>query len=73
MKRSLNEIYIMTKKQEETKKAEKAEEKVGASALAVYKNNSFIREFSVEIHGEKFRENAETFASKINGEVRKSR
>lgn len=54
--------------------AEAAEAKVGAAALAVFsKRGTLIREYSAEIHGADFKKNAEEYAKKIGGEVRKAR
>lgn len=54
--------------------AQATAEKVGANALAVYNpRGQFVREYSVEIHGAKFKDNAEEFAKNIGGTVRKVR
>lgn len=61
-------------KKVKTEEIKKAEEKIGASALAVYSaGGSYVRTFSVEDHGVDFKKLAEGYAKKINGTVKKER
>ena len=60
-------------KQKKEIEVKKAEEKVGASALAVYDaSEKYIRTYSAEAHGSEFHKLAEGFAKKIGGTVRKA-
>ena len=63
----------MTKKAPaEVAPAETESEEVTGKALDVFnKHGGFVRTYSLEVHGKVFRENAEEFAKKIGGEVKK--
>ncbi len=48
--------------------------KSGAKALHVHdKRGAFVREYSTALHGDDMQKNAEEYAKKIGGEVRKAR
>lgn len=47
------------------------EKSLKVSVLGVFKGGNKVREFSLEVHGKAFKDNAEEYAKKIGGSVEK--
>lgn len=67
----------MAKKTEAEKEVDKIAEKAGFEALGIFVHRGgsevCVREYSIEDHGEAAKENAEEYARKIGGQVKKVR
>ena len=63
----------MAKKTDAEKEVEKLEKKAGYELLGVFMNGVCVRQYSVEAHGLEAKDNADEYAKKLGGEVKKLR